>query len=120
MNSDSNAFTQYLQLRGKDSAAATGVLDTLNSRAADALAAIASHPDSDIFAPDYFAAVAVEYYGFFAFLNELLVEHIEHFEEAAACRNVVEVVVDELSFLLGTTLTPNFQIYADCIFHYYM
>ncbi len=29
MNSDSNAFTQYLQLRGKDSAAATGVLDTL-------------------------------------------------------------------------------------------
>ena len=53
MNSDSNAFTQYLQLRGKDSAAATGVLDTLNSRAADALAAIASHPDSDIFAPDY-------------------------------------------------------------------
>ena len=69
---------------------------------------------------DAFAAVAVEYYGFFAFLNELLVEHIEHFEEAAACRNVVEVVVDELSFLLGTTLTPNFQIYADCIFHYYM
>ncbi len=29
------------------------MLDTLNSRAADALAAIASHPDSDIFAPDY-------------------------------------------------------------------
>ncbi len=53
MNSDSNAFTQYLQLRGKDSAAATGVQETLNRRAADALAAIASHPDSDIFAPDY-------------------------------------------------------------------
>ena len=52
MNSDSNAFTQYLQLRGKDSAAATGVPETLNGHAADALAAIASHPDSDIFAPE--------------------------------------------------------------------
>ncbi len=58
---------------------------------------------------DAFAAVAVEYYGFFALLNELLVEHVEHFEEAAACRNVVEVVVDELSFLLGDHVDAKFS-----------
>ncbi len=66
---------------------------------------------------DTFAAVVVEHDGFFALLYELLVEHVEHLKEARACRNVVERVVDELSFLFGTTLTPNFQFYADCMFH---
>jgi hypothetical protein len=30
------------------------------------------------------------------------------------------VVDNELSFLFRTTLTPNFQIYADCCFHFLM
>ena len=70
-------------------------------------------------AADAFAAVVVKYDGFFAFLYKLLVEHVEHLEEARAGRNVVERVIDELSFLFGTTLTPNFQFYADCMFHYF-
>ena len=71
-------------------------------------------------AADAFAAVVVEHYGFLTALYQKLVEHVEHFEEAASCRNVVEVIVDELSFLFWTTLTPNFQIYADSIFHFNM
>ena len=69
-------------------------------------------------AADAFAAVIVEYNGFFAFFHQLLVEHVQHFKEAGACGNVVEGVVDELSFFLRTTLTPNFQFYADCMFHF--
>ena len=68
-------------------------------------------------AADAFAAVVVEHYGFFALFNQLLVEHVEHFEEAAPGRHVVELVVDELSFLFWTTLTPNFQVYTYCMFH---
>ena len=71
-------------------------------------------------AADTLAAVVVEYNRLFAFFNELLVEHIKHFEEAAAGRHVVEGIVDELSFLFGTTLTPNFQFYADIMFHFTM
>ena len=71
-------------------------------------------------AADTFTAVVIEYHGLFTFFYELLVEHVEHFKEAAAGGNIVEVVVDELSFLFGTTLTPNFQIYADCMFHFDM
>ena len=69
-------------------------------------------------AADTFTAVAVEDYRFVAALNKLLVEHIEHFEEAAAGRHIVERIVDELSFLFRTTLTPNFQFYADSMFHF--
>ena len=68
-------------------------------------------------AADTLAAVAVENNGLFVVLNELLVEHVKHFEERRACRNVVEVIVDELTLLFRTTLTPDFEIYAYCIFH---
>jgi hypothetical protein len=29
------------------------------------------------------------------------------------------VIVDERAFFFRTTLTPNFQIYADCFFHFF-
>ena len=69
-------------------------------------------------AADTFTAVVVEYYGFFALFDQLLVEHVEHFQERASGGNVVERIVDELSFLFRTTLTPNFQFYADILFHF--
>ncbi len=71
-------------------------------------------------AADAFAAVAVEYDGLFVLFDELLIEHVEHFEKAAVGRNVIEVIVDEPAFFFGTALTPNFQIYADCFFHNFM
>ena len=66
-----------------------------------------------------FAAIVVEYYRLFAFVNQLLVEQVEHFEERAACRYVFYAIFDELAGLFGTTLTPNLQIYIDCCFHKY-
>ncbi len=48
MNSDSNAFTQYLQLRGKDSAAATGVPETLNGQQSQATPTATSSPRTTV------------------------------------------------------------------------
>lgn len=56
MNSDSNTFAQYLQLRGAGTAPAQAcgdVIASLNGLAAEALGKIAGHRDSDVFAPDY-------------------------------------------------------------------
>ena len=69
-------------------------------------------------AADALAAVGVEDYGFFTLFDESLVEHVEHFEERAAGGYIVEVVFDELSFLFGTTLTPNFEVYTYSCFHF--
>ena len=66
---------------------------------------------------DTFAAVVVEYYGFFTGFDKLLIEHIEHLEEAAAGGNAVEVVVLELPFGSGAALAPNAQVYAYSLFH---
>lgn len=68
-------------------------------------------------AADTFAAVVVEYYGFFTGLDKLLIEHIEHLEEAAAGGDTVEVVVLELPFGSGAALAPNAQVYAYSLFH---
>ena len=68
-------------------------------------------------AADAFAAVGVEHNGFLAFLHELLVEHVEHFEEGGAGGYVVNAIFDELTRLFGPTLTPNFEVYANCMFH---
>lgn len=69
-------------------------------------------------AADAFAAVRVKHYGFLALFDELLVEHVKGFEEAGAGGYVIEMIGDKLSFLLRTTLTPYFQIYADVVFHF--
>ena len=68
-------------------------------------------------AADAFAAVVVEDDGLFVLLYELLVEHVEHFEEAAVGRNIVKMVGGKAAFFFGTALTPDFQIYADSFFH---
>ncbi len=47
----------------------------------------------------------------------MLIEHIEHLEEAAAGGDVVEVVVLELPFGSGAALAPNAQVYAYSLFH---
>lgn len=66
---------------------------------------------------DAFAAVVVEYYGFFTGFDKLLIEHVKHLEEAAAGGDVVEVVVLELPFGSGAALAPNAQVYAYSLFH---
>ena len=66
---------------------------------------------------DTFAAVIVEHHGLFTLVYELLVEHIEHFEERGAGGDVIEVILDELPGFLGPTLTPNLEVYANCSFH---
>jgi len=67
---------------------------------------------------DTFAAVVVEHNGLLAFIHKLLVEHIEHLQERAAGRHILDTIFDELTGLFGTTLTPNLQIYVYCSFHY--
>jgi len=66
---------------------------------------------------DALAAVVVEHNGFFPLVDELLVEHVEHFKERAAGGDVLYAVFDELARFFGTTLTPNLQVYIDCMFH---
>ena len=68
-------------------------------------------------AADAFAAVVVKHYRFLVVVHELLVEHIEHFEERRTGGYVIEMVFDELAGFLGTTLTPNLEVYANCCFH---
>ena len=54
----------------------------------------------------------VKHYGFFAFVDELLVEHVEHLKEAGAGRYVVKMVGYKRTLLFGAALTPYFQVYA--------
>jgi hypothetical protein len=66
---------------------------------------------------DTFAAVIIKYYRLLTLLHELLVEHIEHFEERTSCRHIIDMIVDETAFFFGTALTPNLQVYRNCMFH---
>ncbi len=68
-------------------------------------------------AADAFAAVIVEYHGIFSLVDELLVEHVEHFKERGTGGDIIEVILDELPGFLGPTLTPNLEVYANCSFH---
>ena len=69
-------------------------------------------------AADAFATVAVKDYGLFVAVDELLVEHVEHFKERASGGDVLNAVGLERTRLLGTTLTPNLEIYIYSMFHF--
>ena len=69
-------------------------------------------------AADTFAAVAVKHHRLLSFLHELLIEHVEHFKEAASGGDIVEVVVYETALLFGASLAPDLEVYAYCMFHF--
>ena len=68
-------------------------------------------------AADAFAAVAVKDNGFLALVDELLVEHVEHLEERAAGRDVLDTVGLERTGLFGRALTPDLEVYVYSMFH---
>ena len=66
---------------------------------------------------DTFAAIVIEYYRLFAFVNQLLVEQVEHFEERAVGRYTIKFIFLKSTFFFGTFLAPNFECYIYCFFH---
>ncbi len=68
-------------------------------------------------AADALTAVAVENNGLLALVDELLVEHVEHFKEARSGGNVLDAIVDESTLFLGTALTPYLEVYINIVFH---
>ena len=67
---------------------------------------------------DTLAAIAVKYHRLLTLLYELLVEHIEHFEEAASGGDVLHTVVLERPRFFRATLAPNLEVYIYIMFHF--
>ena len=58
---------------------------------------------------DTLAAVVVEDERLLAFVDEFLVEDVEHLQEGSIIRDVVHLAYVEVALLAGTVLTPVFQ-----------
>ncbi len=69
--------------------------------------------DKAAHATDTLAAIMVEGDRHFAGLDELLVEHVEHFEEGRVLANAVKRVADHLAGIITIFLSPHLE----CQFH---
>ena len=56
---------------------------------------------------DTLAAVVIEYEWLLAFVDELLVQDVEHLEERGIIGNIVHLVCIEMSLVLGAILAPE-------------
>ena len=56
---------------------------------------------------DTLAAVMVEHEGLLAFVDEFLVQDVEHLEERGIIGNIVHLVGVEMSLVLGAVLAPE-------------
>ena len=53
----------------------------------------------------------IEFEGFLAFVNQLLVQDVKHLEERGVVGNVVHLVGVEMSLVLGAVLAP--ELYSE-------
>lgn len=69
---------------------------------------------------DTFAAIGFKCNGLFAFIDQRFVEMVEHLEEGFAGRDIVDVVGDESTCIVGVCLSPDFECDAESalICHY--
>src|SRR5690349_4525780 len=69
-------------------------------------------------ATDAFPAVVIECNRVLSFMNEPLIQHVEHFQERHFRRNVLHLIGLESSFVLAVLLPPHFQCEVHCVvFH---
>src|SRR5690554_404189 len=68
-------------------------------------------------ATDAFAAVVVKSHRLFAFVDQLLIQNVHHFEEGTVHRYVAYFVSLETAFFPRTVLFPDFKCEIQCFFH---
>ena len=66
---------------------------------------------------DTLAAVVIEYEGLLTFVDELLVQDVEHLEERGIIGNIVHLVLIEMSLVLGAVLAPELYCKANIFCH---
>jgi len=62
-------------------------------------------------------AIVIEEDRLAAFVDKLLVKYVEHLEERAALRDVLQLVGFKGALLFRSFLAPDFQCYIDILIH---
>ena len=68
-------------------------------------------------AADTLTAIVIEEDRLAAFVDKLLVKYVEHLEERAALRDVLQLVGFKGALLFRSFLAPDFQCYIDILIH---
>ena len=68
-------------------------------------------------ATDTLTTIVIEEDWLAAFVDKLLVKYVEHLEERAALRDVLQLVGFKGALLFRSFLAPDFQCYIDILIH---